>query len=114
MKRALLSIVAAGLLAGCSTTATPQETADKVTLAYLPIRTIASLCAAGISKPCQDPNVSANVAKALPLADAAVDEAVRQITANPDRSNVAKWSSYAMSAIGLLTKALAAYDVKTG
>ena len=111
MKLSILAILAAGLLAGCTTPSTPQEKADTITMAYLPIRTLASLCAAGI-KPCEDPNVSMNVAKALPLADAAVAEATKQIAADPERSNVAKWSSYAMSAIGVLSKALATYGVK--
>jgi hypothetical protein len=112
-KRTILAIAVAGLLAGCSATDTPQQKADTITMAYLPFRAAASMCAAGLpSKPCGDPNVSENVKKALPLADAAVAEATKQIAADPERSNVAKWSSYAMSAIGVLAQALATYGVK--
>ncbi len=106
-------LVAAVLSACAGKDSTPEQKADTITLAYMPIKALATLCAAGL-KPCEDPNISMNVAKAIPLADAAVNEAVKNIMANPDQSNVAKWSSYAMSAIGILTKALIAYGVKTG
>ncbi len=114
MIRTSLLLAAAVALAGCanSATMTPQDKADTITAAYLPVRMLASLCAAGVSKPCKDPNVSENVRKALPIADAAVAEATKQIAADPERSNVAKWSSYAMSAVGVLAKVLITYDVK--
>lgn len=110
MQRSLVLVVLA-LCTACTGTETATQKADAITLAYMPVRTLAGLCAAGL-KPCEDPNISANVAKAIPLADAAVDEAIKQINANPDQSSVAKWSSYAMSAIGILTKALQTYSVK--
>lgn len=111
MKNLFVVFVAALALAGCAGAMTPQSVADSLRLGYVPIRALASLCAAGL-KPCEDINVSSNVDKAIPLADAAVDEAVKNILANPDQNNIAKWSAYANSAIAVLSKALVAYGVK--
>lgn len=116
MIKKLACIAALGIaLAGCAPTTdtTPRApSASTVTLAYTPIRMLASLCAAGVSKPCQDPNVSANVKKALPIADAAVAEYARQTAADPSRSNVEKWTSYAISAVNVLAEGMAVYGVK--
>jgi hypothetical protein len=116
MKSTATAILAAITLActvtACSGNQKPESTVDTINAVYLPVRTLATLCAASISKPCQDPNVSANVQKAIPLADAAVAEAIKNILASPDQSNASKWSRYAMSAIDILAKALAVYDVK--
>lgn len=107
-----LALAIIAFLTACSgTQPTPDSAINTINAVYLPVRTLAALCAAGI-KPCQDPNVSANVGKAIPLADAAVAEAIKAIRANPDQSNASKWSSYAMSAIDILAKALATYGVK--
>lgn len=114
MRRTALIAAAFLSLGACASTTdnTPQDNADKVTAIYAPVRLVASLCAAGVSKPCQDLNVRAAIKKALPIADAAVAEAVKQLSADSTRSNVAKWTSYAVSAVNVLSDALVAYEVK--
>lgn len=113
----LLALVFLLPLGACTTDgakvdlSTPQAKVDAIDAAYTPVRLVAALCGSGAI--CSDPNVAANVRLAIPVADAAVAEAKKQILASDgSQSAVAQWSGYAISAVNVLSQALAAYGVK--
>lgn len=115
IKRLLCCVVLLALSAcadnnnASSTSAATISPADKVALIYAPVRLLAVLCTRGVP-PCEDLNARSIVAAALPVVDTAVAEATKQMKADPSRGNIEKWSSYAVSAINVLSDALAASE----
>lgn len=107
----VLLLAAALIVGGCAQSGDTRSItpAEKVQLLYVPVRTAAVLCAAGV-KPCQKPEVSSKARLAIPIADAAVDEAVKALNADPSEPNIVKWSRFATEAIGVLAAVLAETD----
>jgi hypothetical protein len=124
MKTIATAILAAIALALSACAGAPQtdsarqDAVNKITVVYAWARAAAATysalppCTDGAVSICSNPAIARELAKALVVADAAVNQAKAQILASGDQGNIEKWTGYALAAVDVLTRALATYGIK--